>query len=141
MNEPRGKRFLVKIKVMQGGTCKRYRNKSGIKSTISYPATEHGKKERQARLHYICCKNVMQSSLSFFFAAFGSRVTQGTFHLHLVCVLLMVPSLHEFNFYRKIFTPCLLFVMYIQSVYFLRLGLVACHWFVYCDVVSPCCLP
>ena len=63
-----------------------------MKSTLGYPATEHGKKERQGRLHSISCKNVSRDKCSvvflvFFFAMFGSRVAQGAFHPCLVSIL------------------------------------------------------
>ena len=38
---------------MQGTTCKST-EQDGDESTLGYLATEHGKKERQGRLHYIC---------------------------------------------------------------------------------------
>ena len=31
-----------------------------MKSTLGYSAMEHGERERQGRLHNVCCKNVMQ---------------------------------------------------------------------------------
>ena len=64
-----------------------------MKSTLGhYPATVHGGKERQRRLHYINCTTHFYNRCSvvflvFFFAMFHSRiVSQGVFHPCLVFV-------------------------------------------------------
>ena len=65
-------------------------------------STKHGEKERQGRLHYICCKNVSCNRCSVLFLVFLFRHVwqQGSlrcFHSHLVFVL--------FTGYRKFLTP------------------------------------
>ena len=66
-------------------------------STLGYPVTEHGEKERQGRLHYIYCTahfcNGCSVLLSFFFAMLSNRVTEGAF-----IPILFSYFLHEFNF-------------------------------------------
>ena len=54
MNETMGKNFLQKVHLTLGTTCKKYGNKTGMKSTLGcYLTTEHEGKERYHRTHSI----------------------------------------------------------------------------------------
>ena len=104
---------------MQGRTCKRYRNKVGMKAP--YPATEHGEKERQ---HYIHCKNVSCNGCSVVFLVFLFRHVRqwgslGCFLFHIVSVLFTGPSLHDINFHKKNVLPLLQYDCYgsIRTIY------------------------
>ena len=79
-----GKKFSVKIKVMQGRTCKTYGNKVGLKASQAtlLPNMEKKKDKEDyttSVARHIFATDVVQSSSSFFFSMFGSRVALGAF--------------------------------------------------------------
>ena len=90
-----------KIKVMQGRTCLKYRNKVGLKGTLGYPATKHSEKERQGLLLFCCathfCNRCMCGVVFLVFLFFWYVQQQGSlafFRPHFVCILLTGLCLH-----------------------------------------------
>ena len=61
-----GKKFWKKIRVM----FVKVQKQDGDESTIGYPATEHGEKERQGTLHYIRCTTYFCDGCSIVFLVF-----------------------------------------------------------------------
>ena len=55
----------------------------------------------QGFCYLIFATDVVQSTLSLFFATLSSRVAQGAFYPHLVFILFTGPFLHDFSFYQK----------------------------------------
>ena len=86
---------------MQGRTCKKDRNKEGMKST--YPAIEHGKKS------FINVSHNSLPCLSFSPCSVLQQGSLGCFHPHLVSILFTGPPLYDFNFYRNFFYPQFIF--------------------------------
>ena len=63
------KSFLQKLKSCREGPVK-VQKQGGDESTLGYPATEHGEKERQGRLHYISCMTHFCNGCSVVFFVF-----------------------------------------------------------------------
>ena len=76
LNVTMDEKFSVKINAMQGRTCKKYRNKVGMKNTLGHYLTEHGGKERQGKPHCIGCITHFCNGCSVVFVFLSHHILQ-----------------------------------------------------------------